>query len=246
VEGGVFAFQDEVYQGYDFGGVVDEVPVEGAAVRRVNGAEFGKVEGIRVVVRCRIIVVDTGVFSKIEEKILECCRLRRDAHVGAPDHRLVANFWFHILRVLFFFYQLVHVLPKIVRCEGARTELGADSNNRVSVTEFPFNLPPAPVGGACAGVLSTASISVSRAVDWFGNCFQSSSVGRSIRLICEDATDRAVVVGVPSTGVSSPPNRVPITNCVWTLNAGPGVPPLVEYCYHHKAVWDAYLPGWRQ
>jgi len=165
VEGGVFSFQEEVHQGQDSGRVVDEVPVESATVRRVYGAEVGQVEVIRVVVRCRIIVVDTGVFSKIEEKILECCRLRRDAHVGAPDHRLVANHWFYILRVLFFFHQLVHVLPKIVRCGRSEAESGADSNNRVSVTEFLLTSPPAPLRGACAKVPSVASMSVSRAVD---------------------------------------------------------------------------------
>lgn len=103
-------------KGMIFSRVVDEVPIESATVQRVYVAEFGQVVGIRVVVRCRIIVVDTGGFSKIEEKILECRCFRRDVHVRAPDHRLVANCWFYIFRVLFFFYQLVHVLPKIVRC----------------------------------------------------------------------------------------------------------------------------------
>ena len=115
MEGGVFAFQDEAYQDYDFSGVVDEVLVEGVAVRRVDGAEFGQVEGIRVVVRCCIMIIDTGRFSKIEEKILECCRFRRDLHVGASDHRLVANLGFLILWVLFLFHQQVQVLPKIAR-----------------------------------------------------------------------------------------------------------------------------------
>ena len=101
-------------KGMIFSRVVDEVPIESATVQRVYVAEFGQVVGIRVVVRCRIIVVDTGGFSKIEEKILECPRFRRDLHVGASDHRLVAYLGFLILRVLFFSNQLVHVFPKIV------------------------------------------------------------------------------------------------------------------------------------
>jgi len=124
VEGGVFTFQDKVHQGYDFSREVDEVPVEGAAVRRVDGAELGQVEGTRVVVQLRIMVVDTGGFSKIEEKNLECRRFRRDLHVGAPDHRLVANLMFFILRVLFFFHQLVHVLPKTVRYRRSTDRIG--------------------------------------------------------------------------------------------------------------------------